>query len=218
MIANTIPFRDLDRKWFLLENKKDIKRINKLFHLKKKGYPLLSFCYIDHEEGISLRILGTIEVENKIASLDQKYLDSHLDILRYSEMELLDLTPVPDELARKIKGTDTVIEEMNQYYDPYEKMLSTRQQQKLDESRDKIKVDNVKFLLLDRTHRNEFVIGRIEEYQEEKDVYYAEVLTQPTQDFQVNIGDYVWLKYVDRPNYKGLAFMKKEQSEMKTES
>ena len=107
---------------------------------------------------------------------------------------------------------------MNQYYDPYEKMLSTRQQQKLDESRDKIKVDNVKFLLLDRTHRNEFVIGRIEEYQEEKDVYYAEVLTQPTQDFQVNIGDYVWLKYVDRPNYKGLAFMKKEQSEMKTES
>ena len=38
MVLGELTFRDLDRKWFLLENKKEIKRINRLFHYKKSKY------------------------------------------------------------------------------------------------------------------------------------------------------------------------------------
>ena len=40
MLVENMTFRELDRKWFLLEKPKDIKRMNKLFHFKNKKYPV----------------------------------------------------------------------------------------------------------------------------------------------------------------------------------
>lgn len=209
MIVNNMTFRDLDRKWFLLENIKDIKRINRLFRLKNKKNPILVYSYIDHEFGLSLRILGTIEVENNEAYLNKKLLDKRLDIIRYSEMENLEVSPILKSIIKRIRYTDQVEEEMDSYYAPYEAMLETRNQIEIDEYRDLVIPDNVKFLIINQDHKKEFLVGRIDEYDDETKLYKCLLLDDPKQEFEVGIGDIVLLKYVNRPNYQGLAFIKK---------
>ncbi len=209
MLAQEMTFRELDRKWFILEDEKDIKRMHRLFHLKNKKYPILVYSYIDHECGLSMRVLSTIEVEDKEAFLDKKRIDKRLDILRYSEMEKLHLTPVPHPLIKKIHYTDQVVEEMDSYYKEYPKVVLTRDEVGLDNYRDPVIPDNVKFLVITSDHKKEFLEGKITDYDDEKQYYTVTVLENPKQDFDIQIGDSVLLKYVDRPNYRGLAFMKK---------
>ena len=210
MVASSLMFRELDKKWFLLENKKDIKRMNKLFRLKKNKFPLLVYTYIDHEFGLSLRVIGTIEVEEGKASLDKKFIDNKLDIVRYSEIENLELSPVDEKIVKGIQYTDQVEEEMDGYYAPYVSMIETRGKRELDEYRDPIQPDNVQFLMIDREHQKEFLEGRIEDYDSEKDYYICTLLDDPRQDFDIEAGELVVLKFIDRPNYKGLAFIKKQ--------
>lgn len=209
MLVNSMNFRQLDRKWFLLEKKKDIKRMNHLFHLKNKIYPVLVYAYIDHEFGISLRIIGTIEVENEKVYLDKKRIEKRLDIIRYSEMENLDMSPVDDKVIANVLFSSLVEEEMDHYYDPYKEVLITRKKKELDEYRDSVMPDIVTFLMIDKDHRKEFLEGRIEGYDETRDIYCAMLVDDPTQEFDLEAGDMVLLKLIDRPNYKGLAFMKK---------
>lgn len=213
MVASSLTFRELDKKWFLLEKKKDIKRMNKLFHLKNNKFPLLVYTYIDHEFGISLRVIGTIEVDSGNASLNKKFIDNKLDIVRYSEMENLELSLINEEIVKKIQYTDQVEEEMDGYYAPYLSMMKTREQKELDEYRDPIQPDNVQFLIIDREYQKEFLEGRIEEYDSEKEYYICTLLDDPIQDFGVEAGELVVLKLIDRPNYKGLAFIKKQIEE-----
>ncbi len=209
MVVENMTFRELDRKWFLLEKVKDIKRMNHLFHLKNKKYPILVYSYIDHEFGLSLRILGPIEVEEGKAFLNKKRLDKRLDIVRYSEMEKLELTPVDSKVAEQIENAIQVIEEMDSYYAPYEAIKSTREDEKLDSFRDEVVPDNIKFLMITPDHKKEFLEGKIEDYDSEKGYYHCVLLKEPKQDFNLKEGDKVVLKYVDRPNYQGLAFIKK---------
>ncbi|MEG2283525.1 MAG: hypothetical protein RSB99_02730 [Bacilli bacterium] len=212
MVVKDMTFRKLDRKWFLLENSKDIKKINRLFHLKKSKYPILTFAYIDHEEGISLRILGPIEVVNKELFLNEKLISKRLDIIRYSEMENLELSLVPDAIIKKIKYTIDVIDEMNGYYTNKE-VVKTRENVKLDNDRDLIMPDNIKFLALGEDKKREFLTGRIDGYDEETGYYIVSILEKPKLDFGIKVMDKVILKYVDRPNYQGLALVKKFCSE-----
>ena len=209
MLVENMTFRELDRKWFLLEKPKDIKRMNKLFHFKNKKYPVLVYSYIDHESGISMRVLGPIELKEKETYLNKKRIDKKLDIIRYSEMEKLELSPVEDYIAEHIHYTDLVKEEMESYYTPYESVLKTRASLELDPYRDPVVPDDVKFLVITPDHKKEFLEGKIESYEEDKQYYIVIVLADPKQDFDLRAGDRVLLKYVDRPNYQGLAFMKK---------
>lgn len=209
MLVSHMNFRQLDRKWFLLENKKDIKRMNHLFHLKNKIYPVLVYAYIDHEFGLSLRIIGTIEVEDGKVFLDKKRIEKRLDIIRYSEMEKLDMTMVEDKIIPTIQFTNLIEEEMDSYYALYEEILETRKKKELDEYRDTVMPDVVSFLMIDKNHKTEFLEGRIEGYDDKKDIYICTLLDDPAQEFDLEAGDLVMLKLINRPNYTGLAFMKK---------
>ncbi len=211
MVLGELTFRDLDRKWFLLENKKEIKRINRLFHYKKSKYPLLCYCYIDHEAGISMRILGTIQVQNQEISLSKQQLEARMDILRYSEIESFHLTPVPDEIWQAISYTFDVIQEMDVYYTDKDGILASRQDTRLDPYRNPVLVDDVSFLIVDGTHPAEMLEGRICDYDAEFDRFCAEVLTEPEGEYPISVSSLVYLKYVDRPKYTGLAFLEKKE-------
>lgn len=213
MVLGELTFRELDRKWFLLENKKDIRRVQRLFHYKKNKYPILCYCYIDHEAGISMRILGTIQVQDQEISLSKEQIETRMDILRYSEIEFFRLTPVPDSIVEVISYTSDVVHDMDTYYTGKENILTTRQDVRLDPYRDSVLVDDVSFLIVDGTHSAEMLKGRICDYDAECDRFCVEVLTQPKEDYAISASSFVYLKYVDRPKYTGLAFLSKKEEE-----
>lgn len=211
MVLGELTFRELDRKWFLLENKKDIKRINRLFRYKKSKYPLLCYCYIDHEAGISMRILGTIQVQNQELLLSKQQLETRMDILRYSEIESFHLTALPDAYWKAISYTFDVVEEMDAYYKDKDGILASRQDVRLDPYRNPVLVDDVSFLIVDGTNPAEMLEGRICDYDANLDRFCVEVLTNPKGKYPVSASSLVYLKYVDRPKYTGLAFLEKKE-------
>ena len=211
MIVKELTFRELDRKWFLLESKKDIRRVQKLFHYKKNKYPILCYCFIDHEAGISMRILGTIQVENQEISISKEQVANKVDILRYSEIESFHVTLVPDSIIRTISNTTDVIDDMDSYYVGKESIIATRKDTRLDPYRDSVLVDDVSFLIVDETHHAEILKGRICDYNAEFDRFCVEVLTSPKEDYDISLSSKVYLKYVERPKYTGLAFLSKKE-------
>ena len=50
-------FRDLDRRWIGIENKKFCKKLAKKIKMRKLLRPIFGYFYIDKEYGISLRAL-----------------------------------------------------------------------------------------------------------------------------------------------------------------
>lgn len=211
MIVKELTFRELDRKWFLLENKKDIRRVQKLFHYKKNKFPILCYSFIDHEAGISMRILGTIQVENQEISISKEQVANRVDILRYSEIESFHVTLVPDSIICSISNTADVIGDMDSYYVGKESIIVTRKDTRLDPYRDSVLVDDVSFLIVDETHHAEMLKGRICDYNAEVDRFCVEVLTSPKEDYDISISSKVYLKYVERPKYTGLAFLSKKE-------
>lgn len=53
--------------------------------------------------------------------------------------------------------------------------------------------------------------GRICDYDAELDCFCAEVLTEPEGEYPISVSSLVYLKYVDRPKYTGLAFLEKKE-------
>lgn len=207
MKIKELDINGLDRKWFLIENYRELKRINKLFKFKKSKYPVVGYSYIDHDEGISMRILGNIKYENKEIVLDKKEIDERIDIIRYSEMEKLDVREIETDVLRKIKYIDDVEEEMDKYYDN-NSVLALRKEHLLDEFRDPINPDDVQFLIVSKLYPNgEIIWGKLEDKEDDK--YIAKVIVEPNQDYGIKLNDMIELKYVEREVYKGLVFIKK---------
>ena len=197
----------LDRKWFLIENYREIKKLNKLFKFKKSKYPVVGYSYIDHDEGLSMRIIGNIKYINKELMLDKDEIDKRIDIIRYSEMEKLNVREIETDVLRKIKYIDDVEEEMDKFYDN-NTVLELRKEHILDEYRDKINPDDVQFLIVSKLYPNgEIIWGKLEDKEDDK--YIAKVIVAPNQDYGIKEGDLVELKYVEREVYKGLVFIKK---------
>lgn len=207
MKIKELDINGLDRKWFLIENYRELKRLNKLFKFKKSRFPVVGYSYIDHDEGISMRILGNIKYENKSLVLDKKEIDDRLDIIRYSEMEKLNVREIEPDILRKIKYIDDVEEEMDKYYEN-NTVLSLRKEHILDECRDPLNPDDVQFLIVSKLYPNgEIIWGKLEDKDEDK--YIAKIIVEPNQDYGIKENDMVELKYVEREVYKGLVFIKK---------
>lgn len=207
MKIKDLDISNLDRKWFLIENYRELKRINKLFNFKKSKYPVVGYSYIDHECGISMRILGNIKYENKELVLDRRNIDEMVNILRYSEMEFLDVQEIETDVLRKIKYVDEVEEDMDRYY-ANESVLSLRKDNLLNPYRDPVFPDDVQFLIVSKDYPNgEIIWGRLEDKSDDR--YIVSVIVEPNQDYGIRLGDLVELKYVEREVYKGLVFIKK---------
>lgn len=210
MMIKDLSFRELDRKWFLVENYKELKKINRLFRFKRTHYPIVGYTYIDHEAGISMRVLGTIEVIDGCANLNKKNIEERMDLLRYSEMEKLEVQLIDSDMVKNINYTDIVEEEMDGYYSLKDKIIEARKDTRLDDYRDPVLVDDVKFLIVDEKHKAEFAWARIEDYDKESDIFTCSLVTETKQDFDLSIDDKILLKYVERPKYTGLAYLKRK--------
>ena len=207
MKIKDMNIKDLDRKWFLIENPRELNRINKLFKFRRSKYPVVGYSYIDHEDGLSMRILGNVKFEDKVLMLDKKLIDERIDIIRLSEIKKLDIREIESDILRKIKYIDDVEEEMDKYYDN-PSIIALRKENILDNFRDPFNPDDIQFLVISREYPNgEIIWGKLEDKEEDK--YIAKVIVEPNQDYGIKLDDMVELKYVEREAYTGLVFIKK---------
>ena len=205
MKIQDLTFREIDHHYFLLENKKDIERVGKSIH-KKNEYPMLLRGFIDHTEGLSFRVLGPISFMDHSLSLDVEYRENEI-IIRYDFFEKFEINKVEIDITHKIDGIQEIETDMEKYDTP-EFLKNTREDTSLDEYRDLRLIDDIQFLLITKQGTEENLWARIEE-KKENGLLLCTMLDAPPKKFGLKDGDKIYVKYIDHPKYKGLAFVKK---------
>lgn len=203
-----IDFRKFDCKWYLIENKKNIKRIIKLFGLQKSKYPILIYTFIDEVEGPSALILGNILVDNKKPFLDKEMFEEDLFIIRYRELLEFEIKEVSNNVIKEIKNSDLVIELIkDNFYTGNEKVQETRKYTYLDEYRDETIIDQVTITLIDKNKNKEEAEVKLVEKLNGDD-FRVRLLEDTDLDFGVVKDEFFEVKYVERPNFTGLIYLK----------
>ena len=204
--------KEFDKKWYLVENRKDIRRITKLFNLEKTKYPVLLYTFIDPNEGVSALILGNIKVKDNVGYLNDEMFNDSLFIIRYDELVELGLNEVDKSIIKKIKHTDEV-EHIIQtdYYKGYEKLLLTREDSKLDKFRQLGDVDNITVQLMNRNKTKEERICKLKE--KVKDDEYIVCLLEDTKiDFGVSKDELIRVKYIDIPELNKVVYLNRPKN------
>ena len=103
-------FRELDRKWIGIENKKFCKKIAKKIKMRKLVCPIFGYFYIDKENGLLLRVLGNIEKDGR----NKLYLDNDLifdeeKVVDYEFVSKFEIELLDEDVVKCIEGS-TVIE------------------------------------------------------------------------------------------------------------
>lgn len=205
MKINNLSFRDIDRKWFCIENKEQIKKICKKLWLDKTDKPLLLYAFIEYEKGIRMRIVGNIYFENNL-EIDKEFLE-YDEFIDYDFFKEFDFIKIDDNIVSNIKYTKEIEEQMNKYYSNQD-LIETRNIENIDNCRDKIIIDRINFLLINKNIKQENVNGIIVGLNENKDII-CKILDKPKKDFKLKKGDLIILKYLERPKFKGLVYIGK---------
>lgn len=205
MLIKDLGFREINQHFFLLQDKKDIKIVAKKIH-KKIENPILLFGFIDHEEGLSLRVLGPISYDKKELSIDTTFLEEEA-IIRYDFFEEFNVEKVTEKIANKIEGVNKIYAWVHKY-DVTEAIEKCREDISLDAYRDLRLIDDVEFLLITKEGTQNDVWGRIEGKSKEG-LIECKILDKPKKIFNLKEGDRIYIKYIEHPKYKGLALVKK---------
>lgn len=207
-------FRQYDQKWFFLENKKDIKRLTKLFSLNKSYKPILLYTFIDPDEGLSGLVLGNIFLQDNEAYIEKEIFEENLYLVRYQEFKNFTLKEVEEKKIDKIKNTNlvkTLIYD-NYYFDLWN-VIITRDDKKLDPYRDELIIDKVKLVIIDQNKNKEHVWVNLLEKINDED--YLVLINEDIKKFDINKDEELKVKYVERPNFQGLIFLNKDQEDTK---
>lgn len=200
MKVNSLSFRELDRKWFCIEDKDQIKKICKKLWLDKTDKPLLLYSYIEYNEGFKIRVAGNIYLETDL-EIDKEFLECE-EILDYDFYKDFDFIPIDNEIIKNIKYTNDIEEQINKYYSNVD-IIKTREMENIDSYRDKEYVDRIKFLLINKETKQENVKGLIIGLNENNDII-CKILDKPKKVFKLKKGNLIILKYMERPKFKGL--------------
>ncbi len=201
-----LKWRDIDRNYFFIEDEKDIKKIYRKLHIKKDINPVLITGYIKHDEGIQIRVLGNIVINDDTLEIEYDFIKNDYS-LSYDYCENLNIKPIPHETIEKISNLYLIKNEINGYYLDSE-LLETRKNKVLDQYRDIRLVDDVQFLLLNREKQMEGVWARI--IGVEKDMFKCVLLDKVDKSFNLKPNDKIYIKYlVHPPKFTGLIFVKK---------
>ena len=206
MLVKEMKFRDIDKHYFFIENINCVKKIYKKLHLKKEIHPILVYGFIDHEKGITFRILGNVIIENDISKLEDEFIKNTY-ILEYDFLENYDMKEVPENVAFKIVGVSAIENEIDSNY-KNTGLLKSRNNEQLDQYRDIRLIDDVQFLLLSREAQEEDVWARIDE-EEENGLLKCTLLDDVNSKFNLKKNDKIYIKYVEHPKSNGLMFVRK---------
>lgn len=197
--------REIISRWAIFENIPAIGRI-----LAGRGFApsdgngVIGYFYVDHDEGISVRIHALCRIEPGILPQIVANFENHGEecILRYDECGEFRL--LSNEEANNFLLSDDqrwyIFEDQRWfiYYDP-EKLHEIRNRVDLDQFRAPGYFDDVSIVLFleDDEHVPEIVWVRLEEMAEDGTTFEGVLLNEPDADFGVHKGDTMTVRFAE---------------------
>ena len=191
-------FRELDRKWVGIENKKFCKKIAKKIKMRKLICPIFGYFYIDKECGLLLRVLGNIEKDGR----NKLYLDNELifdeeKVVDYEFVSKFEVELLDDEVVKCIEGSTVIENKLDVHYKNINNFLDTRNMEELDLFRNDVFVDDVQVLLRNKGEDpDELLWARIEGIMDVKpDVLICKLLSSSYYNEEYSEDVMVGIKY-----------------------
>jgi hypothetical protein len=215
MRVSDYSFRELDKRWVGIENKKFCKKIGKKLGLKNLARPVFGCFYIDKEYGLSLRIVGNIERDgrNKLYLDEELLFDNDLvldyDFISKFEIELLD-----EDIVKVIEGSYVLENKLDIHYKNVNNFLETRKWMDLDNFRNEQFPDDIQVLLVNKgDNPDELLWARVEGIMDVKpDVLICKLLGASYYNDEYVEDVMVGVKYFkDDDNLKIVGLLKKRE-------
>ena len=194
-------FRDFDRRWVGIENKKICKKIAKKLKRKHLISPIFGYIFIDKENGISLRIVGNFERDYKYRIfIDEDYLEDDL-VIDYDFMQKikLDVEIIDENVIENVEGTNIISNKIDSEYKNINNFLSTRDYKYLDKFRDERYPDDIEAVLENKEQEvDEYLYVTIEGIMDKRpDLLIAKLDDSSEYNENYKEGDYVAVKYYE---------------------
>lgn len=208
-------FRELDRKWVGIENKKFCKKIAKKIKMRKLVCPIFGYFYIDKECGLLLRVLGNIEKDGR----NKLYLDNELifdeeKVVDYEFVSKFEIELLDDEVVKCIEGSTVIENKLDVHYKDINNFLDTRNMEELDPFRNDVFVDDVQVLLKNKgDNPDELLWARIEGIMDVKpDVLICKLLSSSYYNEEYSEDVMVGIKYfADDESLKIVGLLKRRE-------
>ena len=187
-------FRDIDNVWVLLDKEKDVKKINKLTKNKFSYDPILGVIYIDHDMGISLRILGNVYKDKNGYSFDEEFINEKVAIIRCNKKTNFNITILSDLTVSGINNTSNIKNQINLLYEK-KGIVESRKMSEIDKFRHKYFPDDIQLYNVDEKGNEELVWGRIEDCSLENKVVVCNLLSDSIFNNKYKSNSLVIAKY-----------------------
>lgn len=159
MKINKYTFREIDRKWILIDSDKDIKRINKNNNLNLSLDPVLGIIYIDHEMGLTLRILGNVYKDRNGYSFNEEFINEKVINVRLDKKKKFDITILNEKVINGIDNTPAIEKQVDVFY-AKKAIVESRKMECLDIFRHKFFPDDIELYNI-KDKDEEIIWGRI---------------------------------------------------------
>ena len=215
MRVSDYSFRELDKRWVGIENKKFCKKIGKKLRLKNLVRPVFGCFYIDKEYGLSLRIVGNIERDgrNKLY-LDEELLFDNDLVLDYDFVSKFEIELLEEEIVKVIEGSYVLENKLDIHYKNVNNFLETRNWMDLDSFRNEQFPDDIQVLLINKgDNPDELLWARIEGIMDVKpDVLICKLLGASYYNSEYVEDVMVGVKYFkDDDNLKIVGLLKRRE-------
>ena len=208
-------FRDLDRKWIGIENKKFCKKLAKKIKMRKLLCPIFGYFYIDKEYGMSLRVLGNIERDgrNKLYLDEDLLLDEEL-VVDYDFVSKFEIEIIRDDVIDSVEGASVLENKLDIHYKNVNNFLDTRNMEELDSFRNEVFPDDIQVVLRNKgDNPDELLWARIEGIMDVKpDVLICKLISGSYYDEEYVEDAMVGVKYFkDDESLKIVGMLKRRE-------
>lgn len=159
MKLNKCNFREIDRKWVLIDKNKDINNIMKKNKIELSFDPVLGLIYIDPIEGLTLRILGNIFKDKNGYSFNEDFINTDIINIRIDKKIKYNITILDDKVASGIQNTNIINDQIDIFYTK-KAIIESRKMTELDSFRHKFFPDDIQLYNI-KDKDEELIWGRI---------------------------------------------------------
>ena len=160
-------FRELEKKWVVVNKWKDIKRIGKKYKLELVDALVLIYLYVDHEKGLCGYLAGNLYHDSKeLLQMEETYLD-HMIILEDDILSKIKFQVIDDNLLNHLKDKDIIEKKIDIAYYNDTNIINARGEEQLDEWRNEANPDDIELLLI-TDKKEEFIWGKLELFSKDR--------------------------------------------------
>lgn len=198
MKISKYKFRDIDKKWILIDRPKDIKKIKKKNKIDLSLDPVLGIIYIDHDMGLTIRILGNIYKENSEYLFLDKFINENIINIRIDKKNDFNITILNDKVIEGINNTLAINKQIDVYYSK-KAIIESRKMECLDIFRHKYFPDDIE-LYNKKDDDDEIIWGRIIDCSINDKIVICELLDNSLIDEKYKEHTLVMAKYEETKN------------------